>query len=802
MSEKIIDQTIESDMKQSYLDYAMSVIVGRAIPDVRDGLKPVHRRILYAMHELGNTFSKPFKKSARIVGECMGKYHPHGDSAIYDSLVRMAQDFSMRYTLAHGQGNFGSIDGDNPAAMRYTEVRLQKVTEEMLADLDKDTVDFAPNFDGTLKEPTVLPSPLPNMLLNGSSGIAVGMATNIPPHNLNEIVDATVALIDGAPEEQLFSIVKGPDFPTGGEILGRSGIYQAYKTGKGIIKVRAKAAIKEHNISITEIPYQVTKKAIIEAIVEAVRNKKIDGINGVQDRSGRDGIEIIVQLKRDADAEVVLNRLYAFTPLESTFGIINLALLGNAPKIFSLKQMLDAFIDFRKEIVRRRSQFELTKAEERAHLLEGMRIALQNIDAIVPFLKSTKTTEDARAGLMRTYSLTEKQANAILDMKLQRLVSLEREKIEAEYHELQKRIEWLKEVLGDIKKILEIIKNELLEIKQNYGDERRTVILEHADERTAEELIPNDDVVVLISSKGYVKRLGLAEYKSQKRGGKGIISAETREEDFIQDIIATKNHNYILFFTDQGRVFWLKAYEIPEMGRYATGRTIVNLLDLKEEHVTSWISVPNFEGNEYLIMATKNGIVKRIALEQFSRPRKTGIIAITLKEGDRLIDVAKTDGNSDVVLTTLQGQSIRFNEQQARELGRTGQGVIGIRLKDAQDAVVSLAVCIKPGLITITENGYGKRTSMEEFRGQGRGGSGVINIKTEGRNGLVVSAKAVSDKDDLIVVSSKGQTIRIPANGISVVGRNTMGVRVIRLAEGEKVSSFVIVRREEPVIPS
>ncbi|HLC68894.1 MAG TPA: DNA gyrase subunit A [Candidatus Bilamarchaeaceae archaeon] len=796
MPEKIIQETIEQDMKQSYLDYAMSVIIGRAIPDARDGLKPVHRRVLYAMQELGNTHNKPTKKSARIVGETMGKYHPHGDAAIYDTLVRLAQDFSMRYTLVEGQGNFGSIDGDNAAHMRYTEVRLQKISEEMLLDLDKETVDFAPNFDGTLKEPTVLPSPLPNLLLNGSSGIAVGMATNIPPHNLNEIVNATIALIDGATEEKILAMVQGPDFPTGGQIVGRAGIFEAYKTGRGIIRVRGKAQITDHQISITEIPYQVTKKSIIEAVAEAVKAKRIEGISGIQDRSDKKGIEVVITLKRDADPEVVLNRVYAYTPLESTFGIINLALVGKEPKILGLYPMLQAFVNFRKEVVRRRSQFELTKAQERVHILEGLRIALQNIDSIVPFLKSTKDVEAARTGLMKIYSLSEKQANAVLDMKLQRLISLERDKIENEYGELQKRIAWLKEVLADVRKILNIIKEELLELQKKYGDKRRTEILEKEDERTAEELIPNDDVAVLITNRGYVKRLGVDEYRAQRRGGKGVISAETKEADFVRDIIVTQNHNHLLFFTDKGRLFWLKAYEIPEFGRYAAGKTIVNLLDLKTEKVTSWVSVPSFEEGEYLLMATQKGIVKRIALNQFSNPRRAGIIAITLKDGDQLVDVVKTYGKQDVVLTTKKGQSIRFNEQQAREIGRTGQGVIGIRLKDEKDAVVSLAVCRKPSLLTITENGYGKRTSMDEYRLQGRGGSGVINIKTEGRNGDVVEAKAVSDEDDIIVVSSMGQTIRIPAKDISVIGRNTQGVRIITLKEGEKVSSFAVVQKE------
>lgn len=796
MAEKIIDQAIEQDMKQSYLDYAMSVIIGRAIPDVRDGLKPVHRRILFTMNELGNSHDKPYKKSARIVGDTLGKYHPHGDMAIYDALVRMAQDFSLRYMLIQGQGNFGSIDGDNPAHMRYTEARLNKLTGEMLSDIDKETVAFTPNFDGTLKEPTVLPAPFPNILLNGSSGIAVGMATNIPPHNLNEVADATISMIDGADEEQVLRLIQGPDFPTGGEILGRAGIYSAYKTGRGSIRIRGKAQIKDRSISITEIPYQVTKTAIIEAIADAVRDKRIEGISGVHDRSDKRGIEIVVDLKRDADPAVVLNQIYAHSPLESTFGIINLVIDHQQPRVLGLYPILQTFIEFRKEIVRNRSQFELHKAQDRAHILEGLRIALENIDAIVPFLKSAKTMEEARGGLIAQYHLSEKQANAILDMKLQRLISLERQKIEEEYAGLQKQILQLKEILADIQKVLVIIKQELLDIKAKYGDGRRTQIIDQVDERTAEELIPNEDVALLITHRGYIKRLPVTEYKAQHRGGRGVISTETKEEDFVQDIIVTRNHNYILFFTNQGRVFWLKAYQVPEFGRYASGKTIVNLLDLKEEHVTSWISMPHFNPGEFLIMATQNGIVKRIGIEEFNNPRRNGVIALKLKEGDRLVDVVKTSGNQDILLTTRQGQSIRFQEQEVRELGRTGQGVIGIRLKEQDDAVVGVAVCQKPAVFTITENGFGKRTAMDEYRVQGRGGSGVISIKTEGRNGMVVGSRAVSDSDDIIVISSRGQTIRIPVADISVIGRNTQGVRVIRLEEGEKVSSFAVVARE------
>jgi len=801
MAEKIVPRTIEADMKESYLDYAMSVIIGRAIPDARDGLKPVHRRILFTMHELGNIYGKPFKKSARVVGDCLGKYHPHGDMAIYDSLVRMAQPFSLRYMLVDGQGNMGSIDGDNPAAMRYTEVRMAKMAAELLADIEKETVGFVDNFDGSMKEPVVLPSKIPNLLINGSSGIAVGMATNIPPHNLTEVVDGTIAVIDGADEAELLKHVSGPDFPTGGTIVGRKGIIEAYRTGRGIIQVRGKAEKddKRHVIVISEIPYQLTKAALIESIVEAVRNKKVEGISGVHDRSDKEGMEVVVDIKKGYEPDIVLNQLYAHTQLQTTFGIINLAIVGKEPKVMSLYSMINVFIDFRKEIVRKRSEFELKEAQARAHILEGLRIALQNIDPIVEFLRKSKDVEEARKGLIKKYSLTELQANAILDMKLSRLIALEREKIENEYKELQKKILWLKDILADVNKILEIIKNELKEIKEKYGDKRRTEIseLEGDGEIEIESLIPNDDVVIVISNRGYVKRVGVDEYRAQRRGGKGVIGTGTKEEDVVQDVIVTKNHNYLLLFTDKGRAFWLKAYKAPEGSRYATGKTLVSLLDLKEERVTSWISVEKFDTGEYLSMVTKKGIVKRTALENFSNVRKTGIIAITLKEGDRLVDVIKTNGKQDLLIATRKGQAIRFTEEDARELGRTGQGVIGIRLKEKEDEVIGMASCTKPALLTVTENGYGKRTSMDEYRVQGRGGSGVINIKTEGRNGDVVGIKAVDDRDEIIVMSSKGQAIRTFVSDVSVIGRNTQGVRIIRLGEGEKVASFAAMPRQQ-----
>lgn len=795
MAELIIPRPIEDDMKESYVDYAMSVIIGRAIPDIRDGLKPVHRRILYTMYQLGNTYDKPYKKSARVVGDCLGKFHPHGDMAIYDTLVRMAQDFSLRYPLVDGHGNMGSIDGDSPAAMRYTEVRMAKIADEMLADIEKNTVEFVDNFDGTVKEPTVLPAKIPNLLINGSSGIAVGMATNIPPHNLSEIIDAAIAFIEGKSEDEILSLVKGPDFPTGATIVGRNGIMEYYKTGRGSIRVRAKAEIGEKKITITEIPYQITKTAIIESIVEAVKNKKVEGISGVQDHSDKEGLALVIELKRDANPEVVLNQLYAHTLLETTIGVALLAIVNKKPKLLSLHEMIKEFVEFRKEIVRKRCVFELGEAEDRAHILEGLRVALQNIDNVVSLLKKAKDTQSAKEQLMTSYSLSEKQALAILDMKISKIVSLEREKIDKEYSELQEKIRWLKEVLADIDKLLDIIKKELLEIKEKYGDERKTEIVDVYEEITDESLIPNKEVVVSITNGGYIKRVDINEYRLQGRGGKGIIATETHENDFVKDVIVTKTHDYLLVFTDKGRVHWLKVYQIPETNRYAMGRSIANLLDLKDEKVAAWISTSDFNENEYLFMVTKNGIVKRTALSNFSNPRKGGIIAITLKEGDNLIDVLRTNGKDHILIGTKMGQAIRFDENEAREIGRTAQGVIGIRLSEG-DCVVGAAVCRKPAVLTICENGYGKRTEISEYRLQGRGGYGVINIKTEGRNGPVVGLAAVDEDDEVIVVCSKGKSIRVPVKEISLVGRNTQGVRIIRLDENEKVTGFAVIHSE------
>ncbi len=804
----ILPKAIEHEIKNSYIDYAMSVIVGRALPDVRDGLKPVHRRILFGMYELGNTHDKPYKKSARVVGEVLGKYHPHGDTAVYDSIVRMAQDFSLRYPLVDGQGNFGSIDGDNAAAMRYTEVRMNRKAEEMLVDIEKETVDFTPNFDNTLKEPVVMPSRLPNLLINGSSGIAVGMATNVPPHNLSEICDAIILLID-KPEvsvSDIANVVLGPDFPTGGIILGKRGIIDAYTTGRGTVRVRGKAAIEESRkekgrkrIKITELPYQVNKSQLIENMAELVRDKRIEGISDISDRSDREGMNINIELKRDANPEVTLNQLFAHTQLETTFGIINLALFNNQPKVMALREMLDYFILHRKEVVTRRSKFELRQSEDRAHILEGLRIALANIDSVVKAVKAAQNPQKARDDLVRLFRLSEKQAAAILDMKLQRLTGLEREKIDAEHAELLRTIKWLRDVLGDEKKVLELIKKETLEMKEKYGDMRRTEIGEAEDDIEIEDLIPDEQVAVVITESDYIKRVPIAEYRSQKRGGKGVIGTETKEEDMIKDLIVASTHDYLLFFTDKGMVHWLKVYRLPSGSRYAIGKAIVNLLELKDEKVSAWIPVRAFSEKEFLVMATKNGTVKRTSLMEYGRPRRGGIIAITLREKDSLINARHTGGSNDIVLATKNGYAIRFNEKDVREIGRTGQGVRGIRLRHG-DEVVSMALDTHRTLLTITENGYGKRTELGEYRKQGRGGMGIINIRTKGRNGAVVAVRSVDDSDEIMVVSSSGKMIRVPVSGISTIGRNTQGVRIMKLDDKEKIVSAARLLSSEHLV--
>lgn len=798
---RVIPRLLEDEMKKSYLSYSMSVIVGRALPDVRDGLKPVHRRILYSMNELGLQNNKPFKKSARIVGDAMGKYHPHGDAAVYDALVRMAQNFSLRYPLVKGQGNFGSQDGDSAAASRYTEAKLQKIAEEMLLDIDKDTVDFVPNFDGSLKEPTVLPSKIPNLLINGSAGIAVGMATNIPPHNLTEVCNAIIKLIDN-PEisvEELANIIPGPDFPTGGIICGRNGILHAYKTGKGKIIVRAKHQIeKEKNkskIIITEIPYMVNKAQLLEQIGDNVRNKKIEGISNINDESDREGMRIVIELKSGVNEEVVLNQLYTHTRLQDTFGVIMLALDENQPKVMTLKNIITKFILHRKNIVTRRTKYELKKAEERAHILEGLITALNDIDKVITLIKSTRKTEEARNLLMNNYSLSEVQIKAILDMRLQRLTGLEQEKIKTEHQELLKLIVELKELLSSEQKILEVVKKEIKEVKEKYSDERRTVISNNElTEINLEQMIEPEESVITLSHTGYVKRLPLYTYKRQKRGGKGIVGAGTKEEDFIQEIFVANTHDLLLVFTNKGKIHWLKVYELPETNRYAKGSAIANLLALKkDEKIMTAKPIKKFEQDNYLVMCTKKGLIKKTSLKEFSKPRKGGIIALTMEDDDELIRVLKTDGSKQILIATAFGQAIRINESDIRSSGRTSKGVRGIKLRRG-DYVVDCQVAEEEKIfMTITEKGYGKRTKVKEYRLINRGGKGVRNIKITPKNGKVVAAKVVSGDEDVMVMSEKGVVIRIPVKSISVVGRNSQGVRVMKLNEDDKVTGAAII---------
>ena len=790
MSE-IKPRLIEEEMKENYIDYAMSVIVSRALPDVRDGLKPVHRRILFAMNDMGLNANKPHKKCARIVGEVLGKYHPHGDIAVYDSLIRMAQNFSLRNILVEGQGNVGSIDGDSQAAMRYVEARLSKVAEEILEDLDKETVEFVPNFDGSLKEPSVLPSKFPNLLVNGSSGIAVGMATNIPPHNLLEIIEAIVAQINN-PEisiEELMKIVKGPDFPTGAYMCNLNGIRDMYLKGKGLIKIRAKVNIEEKGnrkrIIVTEIPYQVNKSTLLEAIADLVRDKKVEGVSDIRDESGREGIRVIIELKHDANEDLVLNQLYKHSALEVTFGSNMLALVNNQPKVLNLKELISEYISYRKEIVTKRTQFDLRKAKERDHIVTGLLIAFENIDAVVKLIKGSHSVEDARVGLVNNFRLTEIQANSILDMKLQRLTSLENEKLRKEKQDLLKLIEELKSILESEIRILDIIKNELLSLKK-YGDARRTELIE-TEELGDEELIPDEEVIVMMTNSGYIKRVPIEDYKQQRRGGKGVIGTETKEEDFVEQIFSTSTHNNILFFTDRGRIFCLKGYEIPSGTRYSKGKAIVNLLQLKDERINTAIPVKDFKEG-FLLMVTKKGLIKKIKLEEFNNIRKTGIIAINLKEDDQLVNVRLSSGNDEVFIATKDGLAARFNEKNVNAMGRNASGVRGIKLVD--DEVVGFEIIKNKYLLSITENGYGKRTDVNEYRLINRGGKGVINILTSDRNGKVVGIKNVGDYDELIIVSKKGIAIRVNVKDISVVGRSTQGVRIMKLDEGDNVISL------------
>ena len=797
---------IEQEMKTSYLDYSMSVIVGRALPDVRDGLKPVHRRILYAMFREGLLHNRKYSKSAGVVGEVLKKYHPHGDSAVYDTMVRMAQDFNMRYPLVDGQGNFGSVDGDPAAAYRYTEARLTKLAEELLADIDKETVDFTPNFDDTTVEPSVLPTRVPNLLINGSAGIAVGMATNIPPHNLSEVVDALVMMIDNTEVTipELMTAIKGPDFPTAGFIHGYEGIKQTYLTGRGIIQMRARAVIEEgrgdrESIIVTELPYQVNKARLLERIAELVQEKKITGIAEIRDESDREGMRIAIDLKKGELSTVILNQLFKHTAMQSTFGVIMLALVNNQPRVLNLRKLLSNFIQHRREVVVRRTKFDLRKAEERAHILLGLKIALDNLDAVIALIKASATPEEARIGLVREFKLSEIQAQAILEMRLQRLTGLERDKIIAEYEEVLREIAKLTEILASDALVMKIIRDELLAIKSEYGDVRRTEIVAQTSEIDIEDLIKDEEMVITISHAGYIKRNVLTNYRAQKRGGKGKIGMETKEEDFVERLFTATAHSYILFFTNKGRVYWLKVHQIPEASRQAKGKAIVNLIQIgRDERVTAALPVREFTPGHFILMATKKGIIKKTELESYSHPRPSGIIAITLEEGDELIAAEVTDGKCDVFLGTRDGLSIRFSEIDVREIGRTGKGVIGIRLDKGNEVVGMEIVRDDSTILTATEYGYGKRSTLEDYRSQGRGGKGIITIKITEKNGRVIGMAQVSADDEIILITSNGKVLRIRANDISVQGRNTQGVRLFDIEEGDHVVSFAkLMEREE-----
>ena len=796
---------IEEEMKTSYLDYAMSVIVGRALPDVRDGLKPVQRRILYAMLREGLIPGKKYSKSAGVVGEVLKKYHPHGDSAVYDAMVRLAQDFNLRYMLVDGQGNFGSIDGDPAAAYRYTEARMTKVAEELLQDIDKETVDFAANFDETTLEPIVLPAKVPNLLINGSSGIAVGMATNIPPHNLGEVVDGILMIIE-EPEvtiKQLMTKIKGPDFPTGSTIHGKKGIRDGYTTGRGIVRIRAKADIEEYKkgqrIVVTELPYQVNKARLIEKIAELVRHKKIEGLSDLRDESDRHGMRVVMELKRGEIPQVIMNQLYKHTPMESTFGMNMLAIVNGQPKVLNLKNMLSLFLEHRREVIVRKTKFELRKAEEKAHILEGLKIALDNLDKIIKLIRASKTPDEALNGLMSKFALTEIQSKAILEMRLQRLTGLERDKIIQDYENIVKEIKRLRKILASSALVDNIIKEELAEIRKKYADKRRTEITIETEEITIEDLIQEEEMVVTISHNGFIKRNALDLYRSQRRGGKGSMGMETREEDFVETLFTASTHETVLFFSNLGRIYWLKIYQIPEMGRAAKGKAMVNMLNISQrERITAVFSIKEFKDDQFLFMATKNGVVKKTALAAYSHPRSTGINAIKLEDGDELIGVRMTDGQQDINLSTRRGSSIRFNESNVRAMGRVAKGVRGIRLKE-NDEVVSVDVLDdETTLLTVTEKGYGKRTKASEYRLQTRGGKGVFTIKVTPKNGKVVGVLQVTKDDEIIIIASSGKTIRTKAKNISLIGRATQGVRLIDLAAKDKVVSVArVVDKDE-----
>ena len=804
---KIIERDIEDEMKTAYIDYAMSVIVSRALPDVRDGLKPVHRRILYTMYEDGLTSDKPYRKSATTVGDVLGRYHPHGDSSVYDAMVRMAQIFSLRYPLIDGHGNFGSIDGDGAAAYRYTEARMSKIAEIMLTDIEKNTVDFMPNFDDRLQEPTVLPAKIPALLVNGSSGIAVGMATNIPPHNLTEVINGIIKIIDddNVTDEQLMQIIKGPDFPTGGMILGREAIKQAYTTGKGKITVRAEAEIEEmsngkQKIIVTSLPYQVNKAKLIENIANLVKEKRIEGISELRDESDRENaVRIHIGLKKDANARVVLNQLYKNTQMQDTFGVIMLALVDGQPRILTLRQCLDYYIDHRKGVILRRTQFELDKALARAHILEGLKIALDNIDEVINIIRSSY--DDAKERLMERFGLSDIQAQAILDMRLKTLSGLQREKIEEEYNELMKLIAHLREILGSEKLVFEIIKEELTEVKEKYGDERLTKIVAAEGEFNEEDLIKEEQMVVALTHFGYIKRMPIDTYRSQKRGGKGISGISTREEDFVKQIFITSTHDTVLFFSNKGKLYRLRGYEIPEAGRTAKGTAIVNLLSLDAgEKISAVIPISDFEDSKYLLMATKNGLIKKTPLQEYNSSRKTGLLAITLKDDDELIDVRLTDGQDNVVLVTEKGLCITFDEKDVRPVGRSAQGVLGIRL-DEDDTVIGMESILSNNkgvtLLAITENGFGKRTELDEYRVQNRGGRGVITYKITPKTGNIVGIRMAKEDDDVMLITNSGTIIRINVKDVSILGRATQGVTLMRTNENEKVVSIETVEPEE-----
>ena len=797
---------IEDEMRQSYMDYAMSVIVGRALPDVRDGLKPVHRRVLYAMYDMGNTWDKPYKKSARLVGDIIGKYHPHGDTAVYDTIVRMAQDFVMRYPFIDGQGNFGSVDGDSPAAMRYTEIRMARFAEEILADIEKDTVDFIPNYDDSLKEPAVLPSRIPNLLVNGASGIAVGMATNIPPHNIGEIVDGLVALVDnpGITIKELMKYIPGPDFPTAGFIHGKEPIVQAYSEGKGIVQMRGKAFTEtlkrtgKEQIIISEIPFMVNKVRLIEQIAALVQEKKIEGISDLRDESDREGMRIVIELKRDAVSEIIINQLYKHTSLQESFGINMLAIVDGRPKLLNLRDALRAFLDHRKEVVTRRTAFDLRKAEERLHILEGLRIALDNLDAVITLIRNANDPKAAKEGLVASFGLSELQAQAILDMRLQRLTGLERDKILQEHKETVELIAKLLAILADEKEIYRIIVTELKDIKDKFGDERRTQIVARSEEISIEDMIVDEEMAVTISHEGYIKRNPVTLYRAQRRGGKGKIGTTTKEEDFVEYLIIASMHSYILFFTTTGKVYWVKVHELPQASRAAKGKPIVNLLNLEPgERVSAFLSVREFVEGRFIVFATKKGAVKKTDLMLYSNPRASGIRAIGLEDGDEVIGVRLTDGEQELILSTLDGQSIRFKEDQVRPTGRGTYGVLGIRL-DSGDAVVSMEMLNRgASILTVSEKGYGKRTEMEEYRLQSRGGKGIITMKATEKTGRIVGGQQVTDDDQLMLVTNNGKIIRLRMRDIRVIGRNTQGVRLIDVEEGERVVSLARLAEKE-----